>query len=111
MKFLKRLFHRYGENLEYIEGLRFLETGTTSRATVQIDEYAWQEKPALYIFYINFDIKPQRNDMLEIEYKGRLIRATIYSVEHRLKINLDNYNNEKPKFYIHAERLQEYDIE
>ena len=80
-------------------------------ATVQIDKYAWQSEQALYVFYIDFNIKPQRNDILEIEYKGRLIRATIYSVEHRLKINSDNYNNEKPKFYIRAERLQEYDIE
>lgn len=81
------------------------------RATVQIDKYAWQSEQALYVFYIDFDIKPQRNDMLEIEYKGRLIRATVYSVEHRLKINSDNCNNEKPEFYIRAERLQEYDIE
>lgn len=80
-------------------------------ATVQIDEYTWQEKPALYIFYIDFNIKPQRNDMLEIEYKGRLIRATIYNVTHRLKINSENYNNEKPKFFIRAELVQEYDIE
>lgn len=28
------------------------------RATVRIDEYAWQEKLALYIFYIDFEIKP-----------------------------------------------------
>lgn len=80
-------------------------------ATVRIDEYAWQEKPALYVFYIDFDIKPQRNDMFEIEYKERIIRATVYNVEHRLKINSENYNNEKPEFYIRAERLQEYDIE
>ena len=75
-------------------------------ATVQIDEYAWQEKQALYVFYIDFNIKPQRDDILEIEYKGRTIRATIYSIEHRLKINSENYNNEKPKFFIRAERLQ-----
>lgn len=81
------------------------------RATVRIDEYEWQDKPALYVFYIDFDIKPQRNDMLEIDYKGRTIRAIVYSVEHKLKINLDNCNNEKPEFYIRAERLQEYDIE
>ena len=81
------------------------------RATVQIDKYAWQREQALYIFYIDFDIKPQRNDMLEIKYKGRLIKATVYSVEHKLKINSDNCNNEKPKFFIRAERLQEYDIE
>ena len=81
------------------------------RATVRIDEYEWQDKPALYVFYIDFDIKPQRNDMLEIEYKGRTIRATVYSVEHRLKINSENCNNEKPEFYIRAERLQEYDTE
>lgn len=80
-------------------------------ATVQIDEYAWQEKPALYIFYIDFNIKPQRDDMLEIEYKERTIRATVYSIEHRLKINSENYNNEKPKFFIRAKRLQEYDTE
>lgn len=80
-------------------------------ATVQIDEYAWQEKPALYIFYIDFNIKPQRDDILEIEYKERTIRATVYSIEHRLKINSENYNNEKPKFFIRAERLQEYDTE
>ena len=81
------------------------------RATVRIDEYEWQDKPALYVFYIDFDIKPQRNDMLEIEYKGRLIRATVYSVEHRLKINSENCNNEKPEFFIRAERTQEYDID
>lgn len=80
-------------------------------ATVQIDEYAWQEKPALYIFYIDFNIKPQRGDMLEIEYKERTIRATVYSVKHRLKINSENCNNEKPEFFIRAERTQEYDIE
>ena len=79
--------------------------------TVQIDKYAWQSEQALYVFYIDFDIKPQRNDMLEIEYNGRLIRATIYNVTHRLKINSDNCNNEKPEFYIRTERLQEYDIE
>ena len=72
-------------------------------ATVQIDEYAWQEKQALYVFYIDFNIKPQRDDMLEIEYKERTIRATVYSIEHRLKINSENYNNEKPKFFIRAE--------
>ena len=55
------------------------------RATVRIDKYEWQDKPALYVFYIDFDIKPQRNDMLEIEYKERTIRATVYSVEHRNK--------------------------
>ena len=49
--------------------------------------------------------------MLEIEYKRRTIRATIYNIEHRLKINSENYNNEKPELYIRAERLQEYDIE
>lgn len=41
MNLLQRLFHRCGENLEYIEGLRFIETGTTSRVIVQIDKYAW----------------------------------------------------------------------
>lgn len=80
-------------------------------ATVQIDEYAWQSEQALYVFYIDFNIKPQRNDILEIEYKGRTIRAIVYSIEHRLKINSENYNNEKPKFLIRAERLQEYDID
>ena len=49
--------------------------------------------------------------MLEIEYKGRLIRAIVYSIKHRLKINSDNCNNEKPEFFIRAELLQEYDIE
>lgn len=34
MKFLQRLFHRCGENLEYIEGSRFPETGTTGRGKV-----------------------------------------------------------------------------
>ena len=29
MKILQRIFHRCGENLEYIEGSRFPETGTT----------------------------------------------------------------------------------
>ena len=28
------------------------------RATVQIDKYAWQSEQALYVFYIDFDIKP-----------------------------------------------------
>ena len=41
MNLLQRLFYRCDENLEYIKGLRFLETGITSRATVQIDKYAW----------------------------------------------------------------------
>lgn len=81
------------------------------RATVQIDKYNWQDKPALYVFYIDFDIKPRSGDMLEIEYNGRLIRATIYNVTHRLKINSDNCNNEKPEFFIRAERLQDYDID
>lgn len=81
------------------------------RITVQIDKYAWQSEQALYVFYIDFDIKPQRNDMLEIKYNGRLIRATIYNVTYKLKINSDNYNNEKPEFLIRAERLQEYNIE
>ena len=81
------------------------------KATVQIDEYAWQEKQALYVFYIDFDIKPRSGDMLEIKYNGKLIRATIYNVTHRLKINSDNCNNEKPEFFIRAELLQEYDID
>ena len=81
------------------------------RATVQIDKYAWQSEQALYVFYIDFDIKPRSGDMLEIEYNGRLIRATIYNVTHRLKINSDNCNNEKPEFFIRAERLQDDDID
>ena len=81
------------------------------RATVQIDKYAWQSEKALYVFYIDFDIKPRRDDMLEIEYNGRLIKATVYSVAHRLKINSDNCNNEKPEFLIRAELVQEYDID
>ena len=81
------------------------------RATVQIDKYNWQDKPALYVFYIDFDIKPRSGDMLEIEYNGRLIRATIYNVTHRLKINSDNCKNEKPEVLIRAELIQEYDID
>lgn len=80
-------------------------------ATIQIDEYVWQEKQALYIFYIDFNIKPQKDDTIDIEYKGRTIRATVYSVEHRLKINSENCNNEKPEFFIRAELLQEYNTE
>ena len=34
MNLLQRLFHRCGENLEYIEGSRFPETGTTGRGKV-----------------------------------------------------------------------------
>ena len=34
MKILQRIFHRCGENLEYIEGSRFPETGTTGRGKV-----------------------------------------------------------------------------
>lgn len=34
MNILKRLFHNCGENLEYIEGSRFPETGTTGRGKV-----------------------------------------------------------------------------
>ena len=34
MGLLLRLFHRCGENLEYIEGSRFPETGTTGRGKV-----------------------------------------------------------------------------
>ena len=41
MNLLQRLFYHCGENFEYIEGLRFLETEITSRATVQINKYAW----------------------------------------------------------------------
>ena len=81
------------------------------RATVQIDKYAWQDKPALYVFYIDFDIKPRKDDTLDIEYNGRFIRATVYDITHRLKINSDNCNNEKPEFLIRAELIQEYDID
>ena len=34
MNLLQRLFHRCGENLEYIEGSRFPEAGTTGRGKV-----------------------------------------------------------------------------
>ena len=34
MKILQRIFHRCGENLEYIEGSRFPEAGTTGRGKV-----------------------------------------------------------------------------
>ena len=34
MNIFKRLFHNCGENLEYIEGSRFPETGTTGRGKV-----------------------------------------------------------------------------
>ena len=34
MNLLQRLFHRCGEHLEYIEGSRFPETGTTDRDKV-----------------------------------------------------------------------------
>ena len=34
MNIFKRLFHNWGENLEYIEGSRFPETGTTGRGKV-----------------------------------------------------------------------------
>ena len=34
MNLLQRLFHRCGENLEYIEGSRFPEIGTTGRGKV-----------------------------------------------------------------------------
>lgn len=34
MSWLLRLIHRCGENLEYIEGSRFPETGTTGRGKV-----------------------------------------------------------------------------
>ena len=81
------------------------------RATVQIDKYNWQDKPALYVFYIDFDIKPRKDDTLDIEYNGRFIRATVYDITHRLKINSDNCKNEKPEFLIRAELLQEYDID
>ena len=81
------------------------------RATVQIDKYNWQDKPALYVFYIDFDIKPRKDDTLDIEYNGRFIRATVYDITHRFKINSDNCNNEKPEFLIRAELIQEYDID
>ena len=81
------------------------------RATVQIDKYNWQDKPALYVFYIDFDIKPRKDDTLDIEYNGRFIRATVYSITYRLKINSDNCKNEKPEFLIRAELIQEYDID
>ena len=35
MNIFKRLFHNCGENLEYIEGSRFPETGTTGRGKVR----------------------------------------------------------------------------
>ena len=54
------------------------------RATVQIDKYNWQDKPALYVFYIDFDIKPRKDDTLDIEYNGRFIRATVYDITHRV---------------------------
>lgn len=81
------------------------------RATVQIDKYAWQSEQALYVFYIDFDIKPQIDDTIDIEYNERFIRANVYNITYRLKINSDNCKNEKPKVLIRAERLQEYDIE
>lgn len=34
MNIIQRLFHRCGEHLEYIEGSRFPETGTTGRGKV-----------------------------------------------------------------------------
>lgn len=34
MRLWKRLFHHCGEHLEYIEGARFPETGTTGRGKV-----------------------------------------------------------------------------
>ena len=34
MNLLQRLFHRCGENLEYIEGTRFPKDGTTGRGKV-----------------------------------------------------------------------------
>ena len=54
------------------------------RATVQIDKYAWQSEQALYVFYIDFDIKPRKDDTLDIEYNGRFIRATVYDITHRV---------------------------
>ena len=81
------------------------------RATVQIDKYNWQDESALYVFYIDFDIKPRKDDTLDIEYDGRFIRATVYDITHRLKINSDNCNNEKPEVLIRAEIVQEYDID
>lgn len=81
------------------------------RATVQIiDKYTWQNEPA-YVFYMDFDIKPQIDDTIDIEYNGRFIRATVYNISYRLKINSDNCKNEKPEFLIRAELLQEYDID
>lgn len=43
------------------------------RATVQIDKYNWQDESALYVFYIDFDIKPRKDDTVIslIEYEGR----------------------------------------
>ena len=81
------------------------------RATVQIDKYNWQDEPALYVFYIDFDIKPQKDDTIDIEYNGRFIRATVYDITHRLKINSDNCKNKKPEVLIRAELIQEYDID
>ena len=43
------------------------------RATVQIDKYAWQSEKALYVFYIDFDIKPRRDDTIEIEHYNCLM--------------------------------------
>ncbi len=43
------------------------------RATVQIDKYNWQDESALYVFYIDFEIKPRKDDTVIslIEYEGR----------------------------------------
>lgn len=43
MRLFKKLFHRCGEHLEYIEGTRFPETGTTGMGKV------WKTTDALYV--------------------------------------------------------------
>ena len=78
------------------------------KATVQINYKAW-EAPTLYVFCIDFDVIPHQNDTLEIEYKGKIIQASVYNVTQRLTVNPDS--NSKPKFFIRAFQTRECNVE
>lgn len=80
------------------------------KATVQINYKAW-EPPTLYVFYIDFDLIPRKNDKLEIEYNGKIIQASVYDVVQRLKMNLEDHTNTYPEIFIRAVQRQECDVE
>lgn len=74
------------------------------KATVQINFKEW-EPPTLHVFYIDFDVIPRKYDTLEIEYKGKIIQASVYNVVQRLKMNIEDNSNTKPEFFVRAVQL------